>query len=359
MMKNIEEITQNFEEVFSLFPKGWQEKAVELGALTRARNIKTAEDLLMLNLLYQTNGKSLGGTSALLKSGGNINLDKNAVYFRIQKSTEWNKWLNQNICRSAGVIAEKPEFLGEKRVIAVDATDEKMNAKGSILARLHYGVDVYKLEPVECKMTSGKTGETLTNFSNFTQNDIILADRVYGSPTSMEHVRLKGADFVIRLKYKAFTMYHENGERFDITKAIASMNEGSSLEFNTNYLYKEKLCPIRICVYRKTSEQATNSERNMKKSNKKKGRTQPSSNQLFYGNYIIVATNLTYECEKIMELYRQRWQIEILFKRLKSLFDYDDMPARTESTMRAFISGKLLLAGICEALVIKGRFSPG
>jgi IS4 transposase len=111
-------------------------------------------------------------------------------------------------------------------------------------------------------------------------------------------------------------------------------------------------------VYRKTSEQAVNSERNIKKSNKKKSRTQPSPNQLFYGNYVIVATNLSFECEKILELYRQRWQIEILFKRLKSLFDYDDMPARTETTMRAFISGKLLLAAICETLVMKGRFSP-
>lgn len=111
MIRNINEINQNLDEVFSLFSEGWQEKAAELKALTRARNIKTAEDLLMLNLLYQTNGKSLGGTSSLLKSGGKINLDKNAVYFRIQNSTNWNIWLNQNICRNFGIIAEKPVYL--------------------------------------------------------------------------------------------------------------------------------------------------------------------------------------------------------------------------------------------------------
>jgi hypothetical protein len=358
MIKNIGEIIQNLDEVFSLFSEGWQEKAAELKALTRARNIKKAEDLLMLNLLYQTNGKSLGGTSALLKSGGNINLDKNAVYFRIQNSTEWNIWLNQNICRNNGIVAEKPEFLSDKRVIAIDATDEKMNADGSLLARLHYGVDIYTLEPVQALMTTGKTGETLTNFNAFKEGDIVLADRAYGTIKSIEHVKASGADFVIRLKYNAFTMYDENGERFDLEDAIKNMSEGSSLEFKVNYKNGKELTPIRICVYRKTAEQAVNSERNIKKSNKKKGRTEPNSTQLFFGNYVIVATSLSFDCDKILELYRQRWQIEILFKRLKSLFDYDDMPAKTEVTMKAFISGKLLLSGICEALVMKGRFPP-
>jgi hypothetical protein len=358
MINIIEEIAKNLETVYSLFPLGWQEKAFELGALTRARNIKTAEDLLMLNLLYQTNGKSLGGTSSLLKSGGNIKLDKNAVYFRIQRSTDWNIWLNQNICRNAGIIAGKPEFLVEKRIVAVDATDEKMNARGSVLARLHYGVDLYTLEPVETLITTGKVGETLTNFNNFRKDDIVLADRAYGSIKSIEHVKASGADFIIRLKYNAFTMYSDDGKRFDLTSSIENMNEGSSLEFNVNYKNDGELTPIRICVYRKTGEQSVNSERNMKKSNKKKGRTEPSAAQLLYGNYVIVATSLSFDSEKILELYRQRWQIEMLFKRLKSLFDYDDMPARTETTMKAFISGKLLLAGICEALVMKGRFPP-
>jgi hypothetical protein len=358
MIKSIEEIAQNLDKVYSLFPEKWKEKAVELKALTRARKIKTAEDLLMLNLIYQTNGKSLGGTSALLKSGNIINLNKNAVYFRIQNSTEWNIWLNQNMCRSLGIIAEKPRFLGDKRIIAVDATDEKMDANGNLLARLHYGVDIYTLEPAEALITTGKTGETLTNFNDFKKEDIILADRAYGSIKSIEHAKVSGADFVIRLRYNAFTMYQENGERFDLKTAMQNMEEGSDTEFNVNYKVDGKLTSIRICVYRKTSEQAVNSERNIKKSNKKKGRTEPNATQLFFGNYVIVATSLSFDCKRILELYRQRWQIEILFKRLKSLFNYDDMPAKTEITMRAFISGKLLLSSICEALVMQGRFSP-
>ncbi len=166
----------------------------------------------------------------------------------------------------------------------------------------------------------------------------MLADRAYGSITSIEHMKSLGADFVVRLKYNAFTMYSADSERFELKDAIKHMEEGSYAEFNTHYKREGELQPVRICVYRKTSAQSANCERQIKKSNTKKRRTKPSANQLLFGNYVIVATKLPYECKLILELYRQRWQIEMLFKRLKSLFDYDDMPAKTEATMKSFIS---------------------
>jgi len=56
---------KGFKQLRELLPEGWEEKAKELGALQRARQIKTPEELLRLNLLYLTEGKSMAGTSAL------------------------------------------------------------------------------------------------------------------------------------------------------------------------------------------------------------------------------------------------------------------------------------------------------
>jgi IS4 transposase len=59
-----------------------------------------------------------------------------------------------------------------------------------------------------------------------------------------------------------------------------------------------------------------------------------------------------------MELYRTRWQIELAFKRLKTLFDCHQIPTKLNATTCALFYGKRLLAALCEQITHGGRFSP-
>jgi transposase len=163
---------------------------------------------------------------------------------------------------------------------------------------------------------------------------------------------------VLRLKAGAFNVYDEKGEKLEIADKIKEMPEGTYKELNLQCKISGKLHPIRLCVYRKTEKESGGSERQTKKSNKGKMRGKVSETQKFYGKFIIVATSLNETSEKILALYRQRWQIELLFKRLKSIFCLDEMPAKKEDSVKAWFYGKLLLAAVCEALDNMGRFSP-
>ena len=98
-----------FRQLLKLLPKGWEEKAKELGALQRAREIKTPEELLRLNLLYLTEGQSMATTSAITNLSGTATMSKVAVFKRIQNSGEWLKWICTHIYRNAGLLIEKPE----------------------------------------------------------------------------------------------------------------------------------------------------------------------------------------------------------------------------------------------------------
>ena len=82
--------------------------------------------------------------------------------------------------------------------------------------------------------------------------------------------------------------------------------------------------------------------------------------QSVYNKFIVVVTNLPEEiaAEKILELYRMRWQIELVFKRLKSILDYDKLQTKTNLTSRAWFHCKLLTAAICEHYVQRGAFFP-
>jgi len=53
-----------------------------------------------------------------------------------------------------------------------------------------------------------------------------------------------------------------------------------------------------------------------------------------------------------------RWQIELVFKRFKSIFGGGEFSARKESAVKAWFYGKLLIAILCETMVKEGHFSP-
>ena len=351
---------RNIEKLLELLPPGWEQQARETGALTRSRNIKNAEELLRLNLLYQTSGGSFGKTSALLKLTEGTSLNKNAVYERIVKSGEWLRWLCENICRNAGQLAEKPEWLKEKNVRLIDATDESQVGSRQADYRLHYCVELFSLCMVEMHLTEASKGEKLTNFNNLCKDDVILADRAYGTIRGLEHLKGTGCEFVIRLRANAFTLYNERREKVELTDYFEDLEERESSDAWLWYRNGNQYEQVRICALRKTKEDEEKGLSQIKKSNTKKMRGKVSELQSIYNKYVIVATNLSQEVSstKILELYRMRWQIELVFKRFKSIFSYDEMPSKVKESVQAWFYGKLLVAAICEALVNRGRFSP-
>jgi len=105
----------NIERIEKYLPLCWETKAKELKAFERVGEIKTPGELLMLNLLHMTAGGSFQGTSSMVRLTGEMSLTKNAVYERVLKSSEWLKWLGQNICVVSGFMVEKPEWLGKNQ----------------------------------------------------------------------------------------------------------------------------------------------------------------------------------------------------------------------------------------------------
>ena len=101
-------------------------------------------------------------------------------------------------------------------------------------------------------------------------------------------------------------------------------------------------------------------KRLIKENQRKCGGKDVTKQQRESNKYIMVMTSLGKEVSpaQVLELYRLRWQIEIAFKRLKSLFEYNELPSKNSQSVKAWFYGKLLLAALCETLVNAGRFSP-
>jgi hypothetical protein len=131
--------------LLDLLPEDWQAKAKELGALQRAREVHPPQEFLRLIFLYLTEGMSFAGTSVLLHMGGIMNLNKGAVYKRVQNSGEWLKWLGENSCRYNRFVVEKPVWLGPSNGYLVDAGEVVTRGNQKKYIMRHYCLDVFTL----------------------------------------------------------------------------------------------------------------------------------------------------------------------------------------------------------------------
>jgi hypothetical protein len=351
----------SFEQLVSVMREGWEAKAKELGALEREREIKNALDLLRLIFLYLTEGKSFSGTAALLQLAGNCSISKKAVFTRfLQKCGEWLRWLCETIYRNNKVIREPPEWLGDRKVYAVDASDEPVHGSDKADYRLHYAIGLFDLGMKEMALTATETGEKASNFKMFGEQDIVIGDRGYCSKQGIEYLLSRKSGYLFRFGTKRFHVYNLQGRRVNVPGYFRGLKPGESGEKTLYYEYEGEYKPLRLCVLRKTKEAEEKGLETLRKTRMRKyGDKEMSKAQEAYNRYVIVVTSITDAAsELILDLYRQRRQIELAFKRLKSLFGYHEIPVPIEQSARAWFYGKLLLAALCETWVNTGRFPP-
>jgi hypothetical protein len=240
-----------FERVLRLLPEGWEAKAKELGALQRAREIKTPEELLRLILLYLTEGKSFAGTSAITLLSGEATLNKMAVYKRIRNSADWLQWLCENIYRQAGLTAAKPAWLKHKNVKLVDGTEDVKCGVRRQCYMLHYSLDLFTLEAWEFLITDRKTGEKLSNFRRFGKNDIVMGDRIYGTLPGIAYLHRRKAGYVLRIKSRGFTIFDGKNRKIDLLRRLSALKEGKIADMTVRCVINGQYEPVRICALRK------------------------------------------------------------------------------------------------------------
>jgi IS4 transposase len=87
------------------------------------------------------------------------------------------------------------------------------------------------------------------------------------------------------------------------------------------------------------------------------GTAEPQS--LERAQYVLVLTSLpeaSLSAGQVLDLYRLRWQIELAFKRLKSLLAFGHVPKSSDQSAKAWMQAKILTALLIERVALCGRF---
>jgi hypothetical protein len=159
------------------------------------------------------------------------------------------------------------------------------------------------------------------------EGSLYLADLGFWCPERLDHLRKQGVSWISRVPAGA-TLSVNGQPREDLT---AFLKRQKSDRVDVQALLGEKAFSFRLVAVRCPDHIAAERKRKLRKKAKKRGRP-VSRKQLIACEWLVLVTSLSEEecsIEELWTLYRVRWQIELVFKRWKSLMDLDKSRART------------------------------
>jgi hypothetical protein len=354
---------ENWDTLISFFPENWKKLAKESGAVTRLRDFKSEESLMRTLLLHIANGYSLRETVVVAKAAGWAEVSDVAILRRLRHCEKWFQRLCGQMVQECQLVP--PPTARGYRMRLVDATVVKEPGKTGSQWKIHFSIelpsltcDFFSLKPLQGE----GNGESLSNFP-VKAKDCLLGDRAYSSGKGMDHVLAQGGRVIVRMNTGAGTLTGKEGGRFDLLKALKSLDRTGDLKDWAVHFKGADDNGIagRVCAIRKTEHAAELAIKHiLKEASKRQRQVKPET--LEYAKYVLVFTTLPaleFSAAEVLEWYRLRWQIELLFKRLKSLAGLGHLPKHDPASSRAWLYGKLFVGLLTQKLIhCAESFSP-
>jgi hypothetical protein len=327
----------DWQVVCGFLPTGWRQAAREQGALLRARGIGDAATLLRVLLVHLADGCSLQESAVRVQQAGWCTISSVALFKRLQAAEQWLRWMAERLWRARS----EPVSAGSYRIRAVDATTVQEPGSTGTDWRVHYVIDLANLQCDHFELTDVHGGETFKRIP-VASGDLMLGDRAYGTPQGVAHVASEGADVLVRIALHMMLLRHVRGLK------VGMVREGAAW-----VQVDEQRIAGRWIAVRRSRQAAELARTRMRRTAKRKQRTL-SRQALAAADYVFIWTTAPPEAlsaEEALALYRVRWQIELAFKRMKSIMGLGHLPKWAEASARAWIHGKLLIALLVERLL--------
>lgn len=336
--------------IVAQLPTGWRELGMEMGIIKRrpphmGQKILDIGIALRLVLHYVALRGSQRATVAAAAAAGIVAITQVALFKWMRKI---GGYLEALLARMVVAGQYTSEAWGGYVLIAGDATTVQRPGATGTTARIHYGLHLADLRPRFIRVTDVTVGETTRNFDP-EPGELWILDRGYSNPPSVEFVVDRGADMLVRYNRQSMPLVDVHGERIDVLSVVRATTERGSARERNVYVRTAngRMIAARLCWMRLTEQDAKAARAHAQRDGVE------DDDVLDAAEYIVVLTTADktrLNTGQVIALYRARWQIELDFKRRKSIEDLDTLPSLLPQTLHAWICAKLLLGQIALRL---------
>lgn len=357
-MQKLNAAEEDWNLLLSFFPSNWKQLAQTSGAAKGLRQDKSEENYLRVLLMHLGCGLSMRETAVRAQEANLADLSDVALLKRLRKSREW---LYQLCCALFEERSLQAKVGSAHALRLIDATVVKEPGKTGSLWRIHYSLrwptlkcDFFKLTP-----TAGKgTGESLQQYP-LEAGDYVLVDRGYCHTAGIHYATSRKAFVTVRLNPDGIVLQSEAGKPFPLLQKLKPIQQTGQIAVWNVLVPMEGQAPVvaRLCVIRKSKAAIALAQKRLRcKASKQGSELQPST--LIYAEHVMVLTTFPereFPAPMILEWYRFRWQIELVFKRFKQIAQLGHVPKHDQESAKAWLYGKLFVALLTEKVIQHAR----
>lgn len=303
--------------------------------------ITSASDLLRLVLLHAGADLGLRQTVAVMAESGGPRVSHVTLHKKMRLSASYLRAL-------VGQLAQGEEATPERwagyEVVTVDGSTFCGPGATTTDARAHLQLRLADLGILGAVIEDRSVGETFKRFE-WRAGQLAVGDRGYCNPPGIAHVVDQGADVLVRVNRGTLPLANAGGEPVALLTWLRSLRGHAVHEQAVNVHNREdhRDLPGRLVAMRLPAAQAEKSRAWVRRELGAKA----TPTDMEVAQYVVVFTTAPasrMSAAMCLSLYRLRWQVELAFKRWKSLCHFDRLPNYRDDTILSWLYAKLLLA---------------
>jgi hypothetical protein len=276
-------------------------------------------------------------------------LTDEAVRQRVAACPQWVESLLGKLL-PARVLPERAEGAGQ--LVICDGSPSSGPGASGTDSRWHVAYDPVAQQGRDLQGSEVHTGESLTRFT-WGPGTVVLGDRNFAKAAALIATRACGTQVVVRMTPQYLPLWTRTGAAFALVAALQAgqAHPRQSVALQVRDPQRGTVLPVWIHARPLNEQQCNRARRRAKRQARRRGRTLRAQT-LFLSEWGLVLTTLSPQelgAEAILELYRLRWQIELVLKRYKRLLAAARVRAKRGSPLATvYLTGKLLFAVLVE-----------
>ena len=296
------------QEILPQLPADLEQQAQVHGALHRHRAFAAASDLFRALLVYALSDSSFASLGIWAVVQGVADISTTAWRKRLGCATAWVAWLLATLLTPARTTVTNRYGC---RVRLVDATRLRQWRGTGDDWRLHLSYDLTAGRMDTVVVTDCHGAERLGHAA-LQPGDVCVGDAGFGVRTNIALLHAHQADGVLRISPPNFPVEDALGQRINL-EAWLQAHRPAMRACTCWCRSGRQSYPVRLLALALPREVAAAKRRRKCKEARTKGRVL-SEQKLFYLGFVVLVSTLddTWTAEEIFQVYRARWQIELI-----------------------------------------------